>query len=69
MQKETGVVGFFHAEKGFGFITPQSGASDIFVHFTDIQMDGFKLLEKGQKVSFEVAPSLKGPRAVNVEVI
>ena len=66
---QTGTVGFFHAEKGFGFITPHNGATDIFVHHTDIQMEGYRFLEKGQQVSFEIAPSPKGPRAVNVEVI
>lgn len=61
----TGKVKWFNAEKGFGFITDESG-KDIFVHFSAIQMDGYKALEDGQAVSFEVKNTERGPQAANV---
>lgn len=60
-----GVVKWFNAEKGFGFITQDNG-EDIFVHFSNIQKDGFKTLEEGEKVQFDVAEGPKGPQAENV---
>jgi cold shock protein len=62
---ESGVVKWFNGSKGFGFITKQSGG-DIFVHFSGIAGDGFKSLQEGQKVSFEIEESDKGPQAINV---
>ena len=62
---ESGVVKWFNGSKGFGFLTKESGG-DIFVHFSGIAGDGFKSLQDGQKVSFEIEESDKGPQAVNV---
>lgn len=64
----TGTVKFFNAEKGFGFIT-REGADDVFVHFSNIVGDGYKTLDEGQNVEFEVAPGRKGDEAKNVRVI
>ena len=61
-----GKVKWFNAEKGFGFISREDG-SDVFVHFSAIQGDGFKTLEEGQAVTFDVEDSDRGPQAVNVE--
>lgn len=63
---EHGTVKWFNAEKGFGFISREDG-SDVFVHFSAIQGDGFKTLEEGQPVTFDVEDSDRGPQAVNVE--
>ena len=63
---EQGTVQWFNAEKGFGFISREDG-SDVFVHFSAIQGDGFKTLEEGQAVTFDVEDSDRGPQAVNVE--
>lgn len=62
----TGVVSKFIEDKGFGFITPDEGGKDIFVHHTDIKMEGFKSLTPGQRVKFDVAHEAKGPKASNV---
>jgi len=62
----TGVVKWFNEAKGFGFITPDDGSRDVFVHFSAIQTSGFKKLEEGQKVQFEVVDGAKGPNAQNV---
>ena len=59
---------FFNAEKGFGFISREQG-DDVFVHFSNIQGDGYKSLDEGQKVEFDVAPGSKGEEAQNVRVI
>ncbi|MDQ3974244.1 MAG: cold-shock protein [Actinomycetota bacterium] len=61
-----GTVKWFNADKGFGFITPESGAEDLFVHFSAIQSQGFKTLEEGQRVSFTETPGRKGPQASDV---
>jgi len=66
MSKATGTVKWFNEEKGFGFITPDNGGSDVFVHFRAIQGDGFKTLAEGQQVSFEIEQGQKGPQAANV---
>ena len=63
---EQGTVKWFNAEKGFGFISREDG-SDVFVHFSAIQGDGFKTLEEGQAVTFDVEDSDRSPQAVNVE--
>lgn len=64
----TGKVKWFNSEKGYGFITTDEG-TDIFAHFSQIQKDGFKTLEEGEAVSFEVQDGDKGPQAVNIEVL
>ena len=62
---EQGTVKWFNAEKGFGFIEQEAG-DDVFVHFSAIQADGYKTLEEGQKVTFEIEEGQRGPQAVNV---
>jgi CspA family cold shock protein len=66
----SGTVKFFNADKGFGFITPNSGGSDIFVHISALQASGIHELRDGQKVSFDTEPDRKGkgPKAVNLEL-
>ncbi|WP_142415518.1 cold-shock protein [Hathewaya massiliensis] len=64
----TGTVKWFNSEKGFGFITTEEG-NDVFAHFSQIQKEGFKTLEEGQKVSFEVVQGPKGPQAENIQTI
>ena len=64
----TGTVKFFNAEKGYGFISLE-GQKDVFVHYSNIQGDGYKTLEEGQHVEFDVAPGRKGDEAQNVRVI
>jgi CspA family cold shock protein len=61
-----GTVKWFNAEKGFGFITPDEGGDDIFVHFSAIQGSGYKSLEEGQHVSYEASQGQRGPQADNV---
>ncbi|PEA52765.1 cold-shock protein [Bacillus pseudomycoides] len=60
-----GKVKWFNAEKGFGFIE-RDGGDDVFVHFSAIQHDGYKALEEGQKVEFEIVDGARGPQAANV---
>jgi CspA family cold shock protein len=62
---KTGTVKWFNAKKGFGFISDEAG-NDVFVHFSALVMDGFKVLEEGEKVEFEVVQGEKGPQAANV---
>lgn len=62
---ERGRVKWFNAEKGFGFIE-RDGGNDVFVHFSAIQMEGFKTLEEGMEVVFDVVEGAKGPQAANV---
>ena len=64
----TGTVKFFNAEKGFGFISREQG-DDVFVHFSNIQAEGYKTLDEGQRVEFDVAQGRKGQEAQNVRVI
>lgn len=61
----TGMVKWFNAEKGFGFIE-MAGKPDLFVHYSDIKINGYKTLEEGQMVTFEVGEGPKGPKAMNV---
>jgi len=63
-----GTVKWFNAEKGFGFITGEDG-NDVFAHFSQIQKDGYKSLEEGQKVSYDVVKGPKGPQAENIVLI
>jgi CspA family cold shock protein len=60
-----GTVKWFNNQKGFGFISDEQG-NDVFVHYSGLNMDGFKSLEEGQEVSFEVVQGAKGPQATNV---
>ena len=62
----TGTVKWFNESKGFGFITPEDGSKDVFVHFSAIASEGFRTLAEGQTVNFEVEDGPKGPQAVNV---
>ena len=61
-----GVVKWFSSEKGYGFITPDDGGKDVFVHFSAIAGSGFRNLEEGQRVSFDVQDGQKGPQAAQV---
>jgi cold shock protein len=65
----TGTVKWFSDEKGFGFITPDDGSQDVFVHHSAIVGDGYRSLDEGAKVSFETEAGEKGPRAANVEKV
>jgi CspA family cold shock protein len=65
----TGVVKWFSAEKGFGFVTPDDGSADVFVHFSAIQGDGYKSIDEGQKVEFDVTAGQKGPQAANLRPV
>ena len=64
----TGTVKFFNTEKGYGFISRDDG-DDVFVHFSNIEGDGFKNLEEGQRVEFDVGPGRKGDEAQNVRMV
>lgn len=63
---QEGIVKWFNAEKGFGFIAVEGG-DDVFVHFSAIQGNGFKTLDEGQRVSFDIVDGPKGPQAANVQ--
>lgn len=64
-----GTVKWFNAEKGYGFITPDDGSKDLFVHFSEIQGSGYRSLDEGQKVEFEVGQGQKGPQAQQVTAL
>ena len=63
-----GIVKWFNNEKGFGFISVEGG-DDVFVHFSAIQKDGFKSLEEGQAVNFEIVEGARGPQAANITIL
>lgn len=64
-----GTVKWFNAEKGFGFIAPEDGSADVFVHYSEIKGNGFRTLEENQKVSFEIGEGAKGPQAQDVQAL
>jgi len=64
----TGVVKWFNSDKGYGFIAPDDGTTDLFVHFSDVEATGYRSLEEGQRVDFEVKQGKKGPQAAQVRV-
>jgi CspA family cold shock protein len=64
-----GTVKWFNSEKGYGFIAPKDGGPDVFVHFSSIAMEGYRTLDEGQLVEFEVTQGQKGPQADNVRPI
>ncbi len=61
-----GTVKFFNQTKGFGFISPEDGSKDVFVHISDVERSGMSALSEGQKVEFDVQPEARGPKAVNL---
>ena len=63
----TGTVKFFNAAKGFGFIAPDDGAKDVFVHISAVEQGGMSTLNDGQKVEFDVEPDKRGERAINIK--
>ncbi|MBU3179927.1 cold-shock protein [Clostridium psychrophilum] len=65
---KTGTVKWFNSEKGFGFLSVE-GEEDVFVHFSAIQGDGYKSLEEGQQVQFEITTGARGPQAANVTIV
>lgn len=69
--RQTGTVKFFNSSKGFGFITPEGGTKDVFVHVTALEASGISHLADGQQVTFEVEPDRmgKGPKAVKLELV
>jgi cold shock protein len=64
-----GTVKFFNTSKGFGFISPEDGGKDVFVHATAVEMAGMRALAEGQKISFDVQPDAKGTKAVNLQAV
>ncbi len=65
----TGTVKWFNSEKGFGFIAPDDGSADVFVHYSAIQTNGFRTLEENQRVRFEIGQGNKGPQATDVTAV
>ncbi|ASL12554.1 MULTISPECIES: cold-shock protein [Mycobacterium] len=64
-----GTVKWFNGEKGFGFIAPDDGSADVFVHYSEIQGGGYRTLEENQRVQFEVGQGAKGPQATGVTAV
>ncbi len=62
-----GTVKFFNSDKGFGFIAPEGGGKDVFVHASAVEMAGMRALSEGQRVSFDVQPDARGSKAVNLQ--
>ena len=69
MSKVTGTVKWFNDTKGFGCITPDGGGDDLFAHFSEIKVQGFKSLAENQKVSFDITTGPKGKQAANIQII
>ncbi len=69
MSANKGTVKWFNSTKGFGFIEPEGGGEDVFIHFSEILMDGYKQLSEGQKVEYEVQRGEKGFKAANIKAI
>ena len=69
MNMAQGTVKWFNADKGFGFIAQEGGGEDVFVHFSAIQMNGYKVLDENQRVEFDVTQGPKGPQAENVRAV
>lgn len=67
--KMTGTVAWFNSKNGYGFVTKDDNSGDLFVHWSNIDMDGFKTLKQGQKVSFDLGTNHKGQQAVAVKVL
>jgi len=65
----TGIVKWFNNAKGYGFVTPDDGEQDVFIHFSAIEMDGYKTIKEGQKVEFDVSEGPKGLHAAHVQMI
>ncbi len=63
----TGTVKFFNVTRGFGFISPEDGSKDVFVHISAVEQAGMSQLTEGQKVNFDVQPDARGPKAVNLQ--
>ena len=64
-----GTVKWFNNAKGYGFIGPEDGSTDVFVHYSAIQAEGYKALHEGQKVEYEITQGAKGPQAANVKLL
>jgi len=64
-----GTVKFFNAAKGFGFISPEGGGKDVFVHMTAVEQAGLRSLSEGQKVSFDITPDARGAKASNLKAV
>ena len=69
MSSLRGTVKWFNATKGFGFIEPTEGGTDVFAHFSEIDMDGYKSLTEGQEVEFELEDGEKGPKAAKIKAL
>lgn len=67
MEKQTGTVKWFDEKKGFGFISPDDGGADLFVHYSNITAEGFRTLQEGQKVEYVAGTGRKGPEATQVK--
>ena len=65
----TGTMKFFNAGKGFGFVAPEGGAKDVFVHVSAVEAAGMRILSEGQRISFDIEPDTKGSKAVNLKAI
>ena len=68
-KRDHGAVKWFNDKKGYGFITPDGGGKDVFIHHTAIQKEGFRSLKEGERVTYEVTDGPKGPQATNVHSI
>lgn len=62
-----GTVKFFNSTRGFGFISPEDGSKDVFVHISAVERSGMSQLDEGQKVTFDIEPDARGPKAVNLQ--